>query len=77
MFPKLTILRNYLQDVCTKLKLDATKLEYGFLCHGDSEDDHMVILDSIENPKNLEKCKKCRKRSQMGPLHKIWFEGVS
>ena len=77
VFPELKILCEYLHYVCTKLKLDPNKLEYGFLCHGDSEDEHMVKLDSIKDPANLENCKKCKKRTQMGPLHKIWFEGVS
>ena len=57
MFPELKILHEYLHCVCAKLNFDPNKLEYGFLCHGDSEDDHMVIINSIENPVNLKKCK--------------------
>ena len=77
MFPELEILRDYLNNVCTNLKFDPSKLQYGFLCHGDSEDDHMVVLDSIQDPVDLEGCKKCGKQNFMGPLHKIWFEDVS
>jgi len=80
MSQELKSLCNYLHKVCENLNFDSDKLEYGFLCHSDTmEDDHMVVLDSLENPSYLKQCemKECKKKNEMGPLHDIWFKEVS
>ena len=78
MLHELECLREHLGEVCTTLKLDSDKLEYGFLCTGPLEDNHMVVLDSIENP-CLKQCdyEGCKMYNEMGRLYKVWFEEVS
>ena len=71
-------LRMHLCEVCTTLKLDSDELEYGFLCTGPLEDNHMVVLKSIQHP-CFKQCdyKGCRMHNEIGRLHDIWFKEVS
>lgn len=64
---------HYLHLVCESLKLDAKKLEYGFLCSGNSEVDHMVVLDSIESHEELEDCEKCQISNELGLVYHFYF----
>ena len=78
LFKELVYLRKQLGDVCNTLILDSGKLEYGFLCTGPVEDNHMVVLNSVENP-SLKQCTResCKMVNEMGILHHIWFKEVS
>lgn len=80
LFEQLVALRDCLGRVCNTLKLDSDKLEYGFLCTGPLEENHMVVLNSIEKPSfGLKQCdnEPCKMDNEMGSLHHIWFEKVS
>ena len=79
LFKQLEYLHKHLGDVCNTLELDSDKLEYGFLCTGPLEDNHMVVLNSIENPSCLKQCnhESCNMENEMGILHHIWFKEVS
>ena len=70
----------YLNDVCSKLKFNHAKLQYGFLCDdGKSEDDHIAIINPFQFPipSELKCCRKCPHPTKLGKSHKVWFEKVS
>ena len=74
------VLSQYFKDVCIKLNFNHKKLQYGFLCHdGETNDDHIVMINPFETPLPSELI--CRRSShhptELGKLHKVWFEKVS
>ena len=76
----LPVLSQYFEDVCSKLNFNHNKLQYGFLCHdGKSNNDHIAIVNPFEFPlpSELKCCRECEHPTEMGKLHRIWFEEVS
>ena len=74
------VLSQYFIDVCSKLKFNHEKLQYGFLCHdGRTNDDHIAVINPFEFPlsSELKCCRKCPHPTKLGKLHKVWFESVS
>ena len=74
------VLSKYFRDVCSKLKFNHLKLQYGFLCHdGRSNDDHIAIIKPFKFPlpSELECCRKCSHLTKLEEFHKIWFREVS
>ena len=74
------VLSKYFRDVCSKLKFNHSKLQYGFLCRdGRSNDDHIAVIKPFKFPlpSELECCRKCSHLTKLEEFHKIWFTGVS
>ena len=74
------VLSEYFRAICSKLKFNREKLQYGFLCHdGKSNDDHIAVIKPFKFPlpSELECCRKCQNLTKLKEFHKIWFEEVS
>ena len=73
-----TIVTESLEKVCKKFEWKVSDCRYGFLCHEDTKDDHLMLLPT--NPPYRDEipgyatCRSHQKSTTLNDTHKIWFE---